>query len=72
MIQIGDRVTHKVFPPIDGIVVGMQPIVNSDPQIAVKRDDNGLLIWGVSNEWEVLEETDIDNDIIDVNYIELD
>lgn len=69
MINIGDRVTHKVFPPIDGVVTGIQPMVNNEPRISVKRDDTGSIIWGMQSEWEVINNTEGDDeDIIDVEY----
>lgn len=76
MIQIGDRVSHIGFPPVEGTVMGAVPILNSAPKISVQRDD-GSLYWDLISNFELIssnkQETDIDSDceIIDADFREV-
>jgi len=54
MIHPGDRVSHKIFPPVIGTVMGAQPILNSEPKISVMRDD-GSLFWDLYSTWELVD-----------------
>lgn len=76
MIQIGDRVSHIGFPPVEGTVMGAVPILNSAPKISVQRDD-GSLYWDLISNFELIssnkQEIDIDSDceIIDADFREV-
>lgn len=79
MIQIGDRVSHIGFPPVDGIVMGAVPILNSAPKISVQRDD-GSIYWDLISNFEIInsdqsnqQESYIDSDceIIDADFREV-
>ena len=80
MIKIGDRVTHRTFPPVDGIVSGAIPILNGEPKISVLQD-NGTIFWDFLSSWDVIEssctqdetvgEEETYEDVIDVEYKEI-
>lgn len=57
MIKPGDKVTHKTFPPAEGVVTGAQAIPNSEPKIAVMRD-NGSLFWDYLSTWDLAQQSD--------------
>ena len=61
MIKPGDVVTHKTFPPVDGVVTGAQSLPNSEPKVAVMRD-NGSLYWDLLSTWELVSSPNVDVD----------
>ena len=79
MIRPGDRVRHKIFPPVEGTVMGAQPILNSEPKISVMRD-NGSLFWDVYSTWELIDIPDqnqkdiqeVEVDYVDAEFTEID
>ena len=69
MIQVGDRVSHNTFPPVEGIVKGAVPILNGEPKLSVMQD-NGILYWDVLSSWDLVEETvDVQQDFYDNNSV---
>lgn len=53
-MQMGDIVTHNIFPPIQGVVAMIQPSLGYTPsKIGVMRFDTKTLFWDYENTWVI-------------------
>lgn len=87
MLSVGDIVTHSDFPPIEGMVTIVQPIVGSENRIGVLRKDTGTVYYDNESMWDVLSyrtedgyeiipsenkpNTGEDIDIVDAEYVDV-
>lgn len=80
MINIGSYVVHNTFPPAEGYVISYQPVLNSEPKIAVRQANNSI-IWAPLSEWIEYSniaqasnniQTETSDNIIDAEFIELE
>ena len=78
MVQVGDMVTHKTFPPVSGVVKGVMPVLNGEPKLSVLQD-NGVIYWDYLSTWQLdgsifnKEDTSAEEEVdyIDVEFREV-
>lgn len=57
MLVAGDRVTHNQFPPVTGVVMGVQDfLVGNMRKVAVLNDATGTLYYDFEDTWDVVSE----------------
>lgn len=71
-LMIGDYVVHNTFPPIEGYVSIIQPMLSGVNRIGVFQE-NETIFYDDEDTWNLVKQSHVvyDSDIIDVDYIEI-
>lgn len=72
LVNIGDKVTHNQFPPVDGVVVAVQSRVNNQNLLGVLRSDTGTVYWDIESSWEKVSFNGVKSseEIVDAEFVE--
>lgn len=73
MLGVGDYVRHNIFPPIEGVVVSINPMVNNKRRVGVMQESE-VVFWDLEDTWDICNvsvNSNHDDNYIDVDFVEI-